>query len=106
VFPVSGVYGGVNGQMQVVAHFFLEYPKIPATTTATVSIPDGKMEVQDLASRPGEYTREIFASILVNPDLSRSIGAWFIEQADRATSALATPVEQALENTRTSNEQR
>jgi hypothetical protein len=79
--PVSGVWGGATPQGDIVCHFFVEHLAIQDTMELAFDLASGKT----IDKNPNDekiYVREILTSLLVRPDIARSIGTWLISKAD------------------------
>jgi len=79
--PVSGVWGGATPQGDILCHFFVEHLKLPDTIELEVDMATAKT-IERNPSEEKVYVREILTSLVVRPDIAKSIGKWLISKAD------------------------
>ena len=82
---VSGIIGGPNPQGLIVAHAYFEAKKLLDVQHGTVN-PLGALEME--ADPPGQsIEREVFATLIFQPHVARSVAQWLINQADTIEKA-------------------
>jgi len=79
--PVSGVWGGATPQGDILCHFFVEHLAIQDTMELEFDLVSGKT-IDKNPTDEKIYVREILTSLLVRPDIARSIGTWLTSKAD------------------------
>lgn len=77
IHPVSGVWGGLTPHGLISCDFFFERAETPERLT----IEDDSREVSRSPETP-MIIRELLAGISLRPEVARSIGQWFIAQAE------------------------
>jgi len=112
-FAASGVWGGNNFQGQLVVNFFVESRPYPESTEVTLEVGKKPITHPVLPSPEGELvmTREIQASVVLDPNLALVIGEWLVrhgrrlrDQLKRGQMPVMTPGSEELEDvTRTSD---
>ncbi len=83
VHAVTGVFGGINGQGQIIVNFFNDRHAIPKTQTYGI-LPDGALSPEPIAEEiKPNLMRDVMFSISINPQTARVFAAWLIEKADQ-----------------------
>lgn len=83
-FTATGVWGGANPQNEIVCHFFIESQAIPKNFRLKVDKDTGQIteNIQD----DNIFIREIQHTLVMRPDIARSVGEWLIAKADDVAS--------------------
>jgi hypothetical protein len=81
MIPVTGAWGGVNPQAEIVFDLFVEKRETPPSVTMRIEM--GKAP-QEMPIEEGVIVREFQIGIVVRPDIAFSIGKWLIEKAREA----------------------
>lgn len=83
VYGVSGVFGGVNGQGQVIMNFFNERHAIPRTQTYAV-LEKGVIGEQPLSEEKKTFIiRDVMFAISINRATARSFAHFLLNQTDQ-----------------------
>ena len=78
---VTGAYGGVNPNGEVIADFFVEYKEPPEELHLEVR----KGKVNEVDRKGGDkFIREMQVGLVLRPDIALSVGNWLIRQAEKA----------------------
>jgi len=81
-FTAHGVWGGTNGQGEVICNFFTEMLAMPESIEIIQNTETGVVEEKHIASSYlGE--RMIQSTVIMNPEIAKSIGEWLIEKANQ-----------------------
>jgi len=86
VLPATGIFGALNNQGQLVAHFYVEYAEMPTTGKLAIDLSEHKVVENSLSSRPNHLNREIVATIVIPTSLTPAFAEWFRNQADLAAT--------------------
>jgi hypothetical protein len=82
IIPVSGAWGGVNPQGEIMVDLFVEKLEIESVR---LRVESGRPPVK--IAREGQIqVRESQVGILVSAGIARSIGEWLIQKAQEAAS--------------------
>jgi len=85
IIPVTGAWGGVNPQGEIVFDLFVEKLEVPESVQ--IKIEPGRPPVE--ISREGQiHVRESQIGVVVRPDIARSLGEWLIQKANEAASGI------------------
>jgi len=85
MIPVTGAWGGVNPQGEIIFDLFVERLKVESVR---VRVEPGRPPVE--TGKEGEiHVRECLIGVVVRADIARSIGEWLIQKAKEATSGIA-----------------
>lgn len=79
--PVSGVWGGATPQGDILCNFYIEHLETPPTMELEVDLATGKA-IEKIPENQKAYVREIMTSVVLKPEIARSIGKWLIDKAD------------------------
>jgi hypothetical protein len=86
IIPVTGAWGGLNPQGEIIFDLFVEKLEIESIQVRVE--PDGS-PVE--TAREGEvHVRESQIGVVVRPDIAKSIGEWLIQKANEATPRIIT----------------
>lgn len=86
IIPVTGAWGGVSPQGEIIFDLFVEKLEIPKSINIRIDPGRPPMEI----GRDGQiHVRESQIGVVVRPDIARSIGEWLIQKAQEATSGTA-----------------
>jgi len=84
IIPVTGAWGGVNPQGEIIFDLFVERLEVESVR---VKVEPGRPPVE--TAREGEIlVRESQIGIVVRPDIARSLGEWLIKKAQEAPSGI------------------
>jgi len=65
ILPVSGAFGAVNQQGNLIFHFYLEYPEMPISSTIEGTM-DGKLLKETLnINMPPKAVREVVVTLAI-----------------------------------------
>jgi hypothetical protein len=82
IIPVSGAWGGVNPQGEIIVDLFVEKLEIESVR---LRVESGRPPVE--IAREGQIqVRESQIGIVVSAGIARSIGEWLIQKAQEAAS--------------------
>jgi hypothetical protein len=83
--PATGAFGGPTPDgASVVANIFVEYASIPSYVTHEVG-EGGRVSLdQGKPVRRGEITREVQATLVMNPENARQLGDWLVKNSEQA----------------------
>jgi hypothetical protein len=85
MIPVTGAWGGVNPQGEIVFDLFVEKLEVPDSVQIKIEPGHPPMEI----SRQGQiHVRESQIGVVVRPDIARSLGEWLIQKANEAASGI------------------
>lgn len=79
--PVSGIWGGATPQGDILCHFFVEQLELPEVVELEFDVDSGK-SVEKKKIEEKVYLREILTSLVIRPDIAKSIGTWLIRKAE------------------------
>lgn len=79
--PVSGVWGGATPQGDIMCHIFVEHLQLPDIMELEIDVPSGTT-IEKTKREEKTYLREILTSLVIRPDIAKSIGAWLISKAE------------------------
>lgn len=79
--PVSGVWGGATPQGDIMCHFFVEHLELPDIMELSIDVESGTT-IEKSPKEDKVYLREILTSLVIRPDIAKSIGAWLISKAE------------------------
>ena len=84
IIPVTGAWGGLNPQGEIIFDLFVEKLEIESVR---LRIEPGLPPVE--AAREGQIqVRESQVGVVVRADIARSIGEWLIQKAQEAASGI------------------
>lgn len=81
IIPVTGAWGGVSPQGEIIFDLFVETREAPQSIT--MRIEQGRVP-EEIHKEEGVIIRESQIGIVVRPDIALSIGKWLIEKAQEA----------------------
>jgi hypothetical protein len=82
VYAVSGAFGGLNTQGEIVMTLYNERSAIPDRQTYNLS-KDGSIDKRPVSVEKKEaLVREVMLGVSMNPAVARSVGQWLIEKAE------------------------
>jgi hypothetical protein len=83
VYAITGVFGGVNGQGQIIMNFFNERHAIPRTQTYAVEEYGiiGKEPISE--EKKTSIIRDVMFAISINPATAKAFAQWLVNQADQ-----------------------
>jgi len=81
IIPVTGAWGGVSPQGEIIFDLFVETREAPRSIT--MRIEQGRVP-EEIHKEEGVIIRESQIGIVVRPDIALSIGKWLIEKAQEA----------------------
>ena len=85
IIPITGAWGGVNPQGEIVFDLFVERLEVPESIRMRVEPGRPPLEI----GREGEmHVRECQVGVVVRPDIARSIGEWLIQKATEANAGI------------------
>ncbi len=85
IIPITGAWGGVNPQGEIVFDLFVERLEVPESVRMRVEPGRPPLEI----GRDGEmHVRECQVGVVVRPDIARSIGEWLIQKATEASAGI------------------
>ena len=85
IIPVTGAWGGVNPQGEIVFDLFVEKLEVPESVQ--IKVEPGRPPVE--IAREGQvHVRESQIGIVVRPDIARSLGEWLLQKANEAASGI------------------
>ncbi len=85
IIPVTGAWGGVNPQGEIIFDLFVERLEVESVR---VRVEPGRPPVE--TAREGEIlVRESQIGVVVRADIARSLGEWLIQKAQEAASGIA-----------------
>jgi hypothetical protein len=83
VYAITGVFGGLNAQGQVIMNLFNERHAIPKTQTHAI-LPDGTLSPTPISEDKKKHViRDVMLGISISPDTARTFANWLIERADQ-----------------------
>ncbi len=83
LIPVTGAWGGINPQGEIIFDLYVEKLEIPESVKIRVEPGRPPTEI----AREGQvHVRECQIGVVVRPDIARSIGEWLIQKANEAAS--------------------
>ena len=84
IVPVTGAWGGVNPQGEIIFDLFVERLEVESVR---VKVDPGRPPVE--IAREGEiHVRELQFGVVVRADIARSIGEWLIQKAKESKSGI------------------
>lgn len=90
VYAVSGAFGGLNSQGEIVMTLYNERAAIPERQTYSVG-DDGSIDKRPISVEKKEsLIRHVMFGVSMSPSVARSVGKWLIEKADAFERSLAT----------------
>jgi hypothetical protein len=82
IIPVTGAWGGINPQGEIIFDLFVEKLEIESVR---LRVQPGRPPTE--MAREGQIqVRESQIGVVVRADIARSIGEWLIQKAQEATS--------------------
>jgi hypothetical protein len=81
LIPVTGAWGGLSPQGEIIFDLFVEKREAPKSVTIRIENGKAPLEIQ---REEGVTVRESQIGIVVRPDIALSIGKWLIEKAREA----------------------
>ena len=82
VYPISGAWGGLNPQGDLVADFYVERLSNPHRIELEVLDDEGHTkEIQRLGE---EMVREVVFTAVIKPEVAKAIGNWMNANAEKA----------------------
>jgi hypothetical protein len=86
IIPITGAWGGVNPEGEIVFDLFVEKLEVPESIQ--IKVEPGRPPVE--ISREGQiHVRESQIGVVVRPDIARSLGEWLIQKANEGASGVA-----------------
>jgi hypothetical protein len=82
VYAVSGGYGGISPQGEIVLNLYHERPSIPKTQTFDIMADGSLGQIPSSEERKSALIRDVMFGIALNPVTARSLAAWLKEKAD------------------------
>jgi len=83
MIPVTGAWGGVSPQGEIIFDLFVEKLEVPESVQIKVEPGHPPVEI----GRQGQvHVRESQIGVVVRPDIARSLGEWLIQKANEAAS--------------------
>jgi hypothetical protein len=84
IIPVTGAWGGVNPQGEIIFDLFVEKLEVQSIR---IRVEPGRPPVE-IAREEEIHVRESQIGVVVRPDIARSIGEWLIQKANEASSGI------------------
>lgn len=85
IIPVTGAWGGVSPQGEIIFDLFVEKLEVPESVK--IKVEPGRPPVE--MAREGQvHIRESQIGVVVRPDIARSLGEWLIQKANEAASGV------------------
>lgn len=85
IIAVTGAWGGVNPQGEIVFDLFVEKLELPESIR--LKIEPGRPP-EEIAREGQVHVRESQVGVVVRPDIARSLGEWLIQKANEAGSGV------------------
>jgi hypothetical protein len=85
IIPVTGAWGGINPQGEIILDLFVEKLEVPDSVKIKVEPDHPPVEI---AIEGQVHIRESQIGVVVRPDIARSIGEWLIQKAKEAASGI------------------
>jgi hypothetical protein len=83
VLAVTGVYGGLNSQGQVIMNLFNERHPIPKTQTFAV-LDDGTLDRKPISEVKNQNViRDVLVAVSISPENARLLADWLNAKADQ-----------------------
>jgi hypothetical protein len=83
VYRIHGAYSSANAHGDLIMSLFSERTPIPRKTTHEIT-EDGRLVHDPInEEKKKSVIREVLFGISLNPDIARSVGEFFIEQANK-----------------------
>ena len=90
VYAVSGAFGGLNSQGEIVMTLYNERAALPERQTYSVSN-DGSIDKRPISvEKKDSLIRHVMFGVSMSPSVARSVGEWLIEKAEAFERSLAT----------------
>ena len=86
--PVTGAWGGVSPQREVIVDFYVDTRSNPVSIG--VETKDGKTTELERDPDPQPIHRLVSFGVAMRPDIARSIGEFLIKSADKALEGEAS----------------
>jgi len=81
-YAVSGVFGGLNSQGQIIMNFFNERHAIPKMQTYSV-LPDGSLGTEPISEeKKKNVIRDVMFAISISPPTARAFAKWLTDNAN------------------------
>lgn len=80
--PVTGAWGGVSPQREIIIDFYIDQRSNP--TYLDIEVEDGQAVEKKREPDPQPIERLIQFGVAVRPDIARIIGKFLIDKADQA----------------------
>lgn len=98
IVPISGAFGALNSQGQVVVHFFIEYPEMPEFATSVIENDSGKTLESGLSIKnPENVTREVVATFAIPIQIAGSLAKFLQDKVEQflVANKVIVPKEEA-----------
>ena len=82
VFPVTGAFGGLNVNGELMVDLFIEKMSLPTEEKMTIDESTGHIEHREIVGQT--LQRESQLGLVIRPDIAYSIGKWLINKAEQA----------------------
>jgi len=90
VYAVSGAFGGLNSQGEIVMTLYNERAALPERQTYSVSN-DGSIDKRPISvEKKDSLIRHVMFGVSMSPSVARSVGEWLIEKAGAFEKCLKT----------------
>jgi len=80
--PVTGAWGGVSPQKEIIVDFYIDNLRHPDSIEITAA--GGKIVKEDRTPAESPIDRVLQFGVVLRPDIARSIGKFLIEKANDA----------------------
>lgn len=85
--PATGAWGGLNPQGEIICHFFVEHLVFPQDAEFVIDKDTGNL-IREETGEVSETVREVQVSVVMRPDIAKTIGEWLVNK-----TKLITPVD-------------
>jgi hypothetical protein len=93
VLPISGAFGGVNGNANLILHFFLDYPEMPESTTVVAPKGGGIVIKETLNQTHKDHvTREVVATLAIPIQMALPLANLIQDQVKKFMEGQSSPI--------------
>ena len=94
--PVTGVWGGISPNAEIIANFFVEFQKKPKQFE--IQIDNAGNVIEQPSEDEKIFIRELLIGLVMRPDIARSIGEFLISHARVGEEILAQKLKEPLQS--------
>jgi len=96
IYPINGIYGGLNAYGEIIGSFFSERPAIPKEIT--FEIKKNMLGEKISEDKLDAIIRDTIFGISIKPDTARAIAKWLNYKADEYDKIIAEQMREGKKN--------